>query len=644
MRRLLAAVLLLFALTPLAQAQTNPFTRIEAFATKTGFRGIFAWQASEPVSGFVRWGTSPATLDQIAGPIPGTPDKAGMAVAHFAADGNQTAPLADTIYYQVVDDLTGAASTIASLATVNSYRDWNGSAYTIDLLVALDSQSAGDLPADLNLKDIAAGVNILAERIFDATDGFARIGNVLVTDTNLDYAVNAPSPLIDVPACFVEQSNLADVLVQTTIPFDSHTFGGFAINDPCTSFYVGRLGQLVVPWDNDLHLGYVSAHELMHYAFNAPDLYAPFSAANCTNSEWDGSLMHNTGGWNGTRWRLTELDRNATLTPCDHANSPYTWNALRQRYTNVPERPNGPIENIVDTKARGNPDGGALNIMILDREPGVASSLTSFVPLDTPLGGAQIVCAPDPGEITDPVGDTNFTPEPSLDLTKTDFTWSTTGDLTVRFKVADLTPQPPQTAAGHYFELNFRYGATNYNLSATRHAAAFRESRTLSNADTDTTLASNLGGSFDSISDEITIVLPAAVFNQTANPAAPLTTGSKLTNLSARSGRLYVALIAFADTANGDCAFPLRLSSWLDLTSKKPGAMITGLNGRLTVEGNPVKGRLIQYFVDNAKIGQEVTDARGDAPIKVRPYSPDGKTTKAVFGGDASYRPAEDAL
>lgn len=379
------ALVLVLSLTPgMALAEEEPlFTKTNGFATKTGYRGVFTWEATQPVDGVVLYGTSPSSLSEATRAIPGAADTAQIAIAEGLSVGT-------TYYWRVEDLLTGELSEIKSFEATNAYTDWNGSSYTLDLLVQLDTESLQPgVPADLALQNIAQGINIFAERLWDAMDGFARLGNVLVTDTELDFGGNIP---FFPPGCFTGLTNAADVLIQTSVPFDSHTFGGWSIEDPCISFYVGRLGQLIVPWgfggsDEDLHFGYVAAHEMMHYAFNAPDLYNPEDVndprvAGCWNLDWDGSLMHNSGGWAGDRWELTELDRNPSLTPCDHQHSSsWTWDALRARYSNVPLSPAGPIDHVLDTQARGNDDGGALNIQILDRTP-ASSSLSEFTAND----------------------------------------------------------------------------------------------------------------------------------------------------------------------------------------------------------------------------------------------------------------------
>ncbi|MDX1503736.1 MAG: hypothetical protein R3325_15360, partial [Thermoanaerobaculia bacterium] len=469
-RRVLCSALLGLVLAgpSYVAAQEPLFLETVGFATKTGFRGVFAWSAAESVSGVVHYGTDPDNLTETVQPLPGGVDTAQMAVAQIVTG--------QRYYYQVEDLLTGARSEVGSFVARNAYNDWNGSIYTLDLLIQLDSQSLPeDIPSDQALADIAAGVNVFAERLYDALDGYARIGTVLITDTNTDYPLTTP---FYGPVCDDEASNLADVLVQTTIPFDSHTWGGWSIDNPCIAFYVGRIGQLVIPWEDDLHFGYVSTHEMMHYAFNAPDLYGEGTVeeenpADCRNLAWDGSLMHNTGGWAG-KWELTELDRNPTLTPCQHGSLPWTWDVLRTRYTEIPEFPNGPIDHMFDDLARGNADGDALQIYILDREPG-ASTLTAYTPDDQiPTCGNQLP------QVIDAEGDaTGFvvveeTPAPSedsLDVLSGFLTWDEEEEaVTFHIRLKDLQSTPPVGGGGHFFRYYFNYGNQRYLLVAARDA------------------------------------------------------------------------------------------------------------------------------------------------------------------------------
>ena len=550
------AVLSVIALPLLGQG-TNPFTRTVGFATKTGFRGVFTWSASRSVDATVRFGTSPDNLNQSVKALPGAADTAGMAVAQLETG--------QTYWWAVEDTATGQRSEVKQLAAKNAYNDWNGTTYTLNLLVQLDTNSLpADVPSDQALTDIAAGINVFAERLYDAMDGYARLGTVVITDTNLDYAANVPFQAM--PVC-ADPANLADVLVQSTVPFDSHTFGGWSINNPCISFYVGRIGQLVLPWQDDLHFGYVSTHEMMHYAFNAPDLYAEGSAdsgviADCRNLQWDGSVMHNTGGYRG-QWELTELDRNPNLTPCNMGNNNYTWDTLRGRYTNVPENPDGPIDHIIDEKARGNADGGALEIYILDRELG-ASTLTPFTPDDS-----VPACSNTLPQVVDGTGDSTGaerfpgTPAPnedSLDVKDAHLSWDAASE-TVWFtvNVKELTALPPFGALGHIFRFNFNYDGKRYQLRASRDAI---EQRTLAIADlnavpvTGTTLASNLPGAFDVDGNKITIGLPWSVFSTAVPGARRFALDEEFSKFEVIAQRYYgPALALTSDIAKGFCKY-----------------------------------------------------------------------------------------
>lgn len=554
----LLTLIVLIATTPLL-AQSPVFTETEGFATKTGFRAVFVWKATQPVSGVVHYGQSPDTLDSIVSAVPGAPDTAQIAVASDLVRGA-------TYYWQVEDTLTGDRSEVKQLEATNAYTNWNGEIYTINMLLQLDLEGLPeDIPHDLALQEIANGMNIFAERLYDALDGHARLGKLVVTDTNLDYAANQPfgDPFGGL-VCDGENGTVADVIVQTTIPFDSHTWSGWSIDKPCVAFYVGRIGQLVVPWEDELHFGYVSTHELMHYAFNAPDLYTVEGpvTTDCRNSDWDGSLMHNTGGWIG-RWDLTELDRNPTLTPCFHGPEPYSWDALRTRYTEVPLAPNGPILDMFNYEAKGNPDGDALEVWILEREPG-SSTLTRYYPSDevptcsltsSPVvdetGDGSTIHAVDPGLLSD----TN------MDIVEAFIRWDgSTETTTFTIRVADLT-ETFLGAVEQTYRWYFDYEGERYQVRTSRDDLG-NVKRTLRDADGNV-LASGLGGSLDFENDLVSVELEA----DTIPNATPLAPGQRFDGFELYSRRDFatdatggVSLIT--DTARGSCSYIINQENW----------------------------------------------------------------------------------
>jgi hypothetical protein len=549
-------------------APGGPFTKLVGFANKTGFRGVFTWQANAPVSGVVHLGTSPGALT-VDVPAPGAPDTAQLAIAEGLTPGTK-------YYWQVEDLLSGETSGIGSFYAANAYTDWDGSTYTIDLLVQLDADSLPeDVEPDQSLRDIAKGVNVLAERVYDALDGMARIGDVIVTDTNLDYGANLPFGPQFAPVATGEitpcppETNLGDVLVQSTVPFDSHTYGGFSINRPCTNFYVGREGQLVLPWANDLHFGYVSSHELMHYAFNAPDLYDPAGSTApevpaCRNSTWDGSLMHNTGGWSGGRWHLTELDRNASLTPCDMGDppEPFSWDALRERWVRVPANAAGPIDHVVDTLPRGNADGGALRIHILDRSPG-SSTLSPYETVDVNPEPLAPVCAVGSPLAVDDTGDArpNNTgaSEPTLDLTEVDASWAKeTQALVVTTKLLDVRdPLAPPAAGsiGETIDTGFTLAGKTFYVRAEHglgvpDAFALRSRAGGAAGSSDTTVESGLKGAFDAQRGEVRVEIPLSLLSRAAGvPAA----GQVLADWDATAWRDEGAVLLRSDDVAGAC-------------------------------------------------------------------------------------------
>lgn len=605
--RVIVVVALLLAMMPAFAAEAPLFTAAAAFATKTGFRGVFSWQAKDPVEALVHYGTSPATLTETVKPLPGAPDTAGLAIADGLTIGT-------TYYWQVEDLITGERSSVGSFVAANAYNDWNGLTYTIDFMVQLDLESLpAEVPADQALEDIAQGVSIFAERLYDAMDGYARLGQVIVTDSELDYAGSVP--FVQGFGCNAVSGaggNLADVLVQTTVPFDSHTFSGWSIDKPCTSFYVGRLGQLVVPWEDDLHFGYVATHEMIHYAFNAPDLYDAVSGGGCRNLDWDGSLMHNSGGWNGERWELTELDRNPTLTPCDHSHSGiWTWDELRKRYVNVPANPGGPIDHIVDDQARGNADGGALDIKILDRSSPL-STLEPFIPNDSnpppvpslSCSGGSTVVVDRRGDATDLLLVGAGINEPALDLVEGRMSFdSVTETLTFQIEVDDLGAANPQSSPNVSYNFNFGYGQTDYSVEASRTATGTEQYVLSVFTGPVRVHLVEIAGAFDHLSNTISIQVPRAALE--AAGAKALASGDVLSDLEIVSRRAAPTRITTAgpsaDVADKACDFVVGTgaSTPAEPPEDEVDAFITTTNPRFEWTGETLADAIIPFTGTN---------------------------------------------
>lgn len=385
-RLFVAAALLTLPGAAKAEAPAPTFTKVVAFGAKAGNRLIVAWEANGAVTPTVRFGTSPSNLNREAPTIPAVAATGGVVFS------DRISPRAGGLpwYARLEDKATGAVSELIEVDPSNAYRAWNGSTYTINLVVRADTAALpDDVPHDQSLRNLAAGMNVLAERVYDAWDGFARLGKVLITE-----GPGPHTPMTTADCMVGVQTDYADIVSSTVSPFMSAAFL-YGIESPCGRIDMGRMGWLFANlWPDDLEWASVAMHELGHYAFGTPDLYPTGGRSadatgvrlgpDCRNLEWDGSIMHNSGGWNAVtdRWEMTEVDRNPVLTPCRNDYNPYSWDTARYRYPNIPLRPNGPIEHIVDDQARGNEDGGALDIWILDRPAAGPARLTPYTPVD----------------------------------------------------------------------------------------------------------------------------------------------------------------------------------------------------------------------------------------------------------------------
>jgi hypothetical protein len=411
----LVVVILIVSAWPLAPeaavaqsgGEPEPWLMVDGFAAKTGYRLVFFWSASAPVVPTVEWGYAEDALAFTASPPAARADTAGIVIVGVAR--SQVDP-ARSVHFRVVDGLSESASLVHSFSLGNAWRSGTADGvYELDLVVQIDSQDLPELMIwDQGLNELVNGMEVTAERIWDATDGYVRLGTVLVTDTVVNYPVHTPfAHVICGDPGSVYENGLADVVIQSTLPFDSHTFAGQppAIDDPCTRIHLGRIGQLVVPWSGDLHFGAVLAHEIGHYAMGFDDLYPSSLTGNAdcwvgTSGEPDNSagryditMMHNQFGWSGGRWVGTELDRGPDHTPCNYSTGYASWPRLVQTYDKIPAAGrNGdylPDHSDSDyATARGNPDGGHLTIYVLDHEPGLSTLANPVTPSATPLQAA----------------------------------------------------------------------------------------------------------------------------------------------------------------------------------------------------------------------------------------------------------------
>ena len=669
MRRVLWAAisgLLLMSGVQVARAATasaeGPFTEVVGFAIKTGFRGVFTWQADGVVDAVVHYGTSPERLDQSVPAIANAPDRAGLAIATNLEIGR-------TYWFQVEDRLTGETSAVHSFDAANAWNAWDEAtdSYTINMLVQLSTEELPpEVAGDQALSELSQGMSIFAERVYDATDGYVRIGKVLVTDTNLDYAANVPfvwpSELFvnppPMPAdCEDIDANLADVLVETAPPADSHTWAGFAIEKPCTSFYVGRMGWLRVPsfqWRSDLDFAATSTHELSHYAFNAPDLYTLQGAGpddpDCRNVDWDGSLMHNTGRFDlsAGRWYMTELDRSQETTPCQMGGEPFTWQVMTatDRYDRIPSSAFTSIDHVIDTRARGNEDGGRLELLTLDREPG-ASTLSTFTANDDDVEHPP-PCGPETPQLDDPVGDNSLvravedqpTGGPATDVDWVKFEAAQSGTVSIVTKVAALEVVPDPGSNGEFYVTDFRVDGVPYSARIDR-VLPLPESFTVTTPSGDV----DVTGEIDPETDSVRIDIPTT--------AVPWRSGALVDRISTTTYVVVGAVGAGSDEGEAACSYRVGQEDFptntapvaIDdesATAEDAAVVIPVLANDSDVDGDELR----VYSVGTAKHGSVglADDGRAASYLPAKGWSGTDSFTYTVYDGHGGASTAEVAI
>lgn len=370
------------------------------FSAKSGYRLVFFWNATGPLVAQVEWGFTEERT-RVAKPFVQAADSAGFAVADL--DRAEFAP-GRVVHFRVADARNGTASEPRSFALGNAWTsDARDGAYEVNLLAQLDTNALPEgTPADQGLLEAAAAVDVAAERLYDAADGYLRLGTVLLTDTVLDHPVASPlGPVVDVHASHdgrrvgtcgdpgtatVDGTNaqptVADVLFSVAGATNASFGAGVpAIDTPCEAVPMGRLRTSETNGTGDLHAGFATARGLARYAVGLDDLGT--GGADCwVGTEgtpgidawaFDVSMMNAKAGWNGTRWVGSELDRGPT-TPCDYGQRRASWPLFTTWYPRVPTlgRTGDGLPYHLDSYhdlARGNPDGGRFEVFVLDQHP-----------------------------------------------------------------------------------------------------------------------------------------------------------------------------------------------------------------------------------------------------------------------------------
>lgn len=171
------------------------------------------------------------------------------------------------------------------------------------------------------------------------------------------------------------------------------------------------------------------------------------------------------------------------------------------------------------------------------------------------------------GRFTDPEGDatgafgmdTGGPNASGLDVTEGWFsTDPVTDDVTFHWTVSDLAEAPggPE-GTGEYFDANFSLGGGGYYLGATR-TQEDGESFVLGRfGETGReTLSSELSGTFDHVSDEVSVTLPAALWTELGLPGS-VATGEEIAGVSIVGRRSLVLLVPDADTATSGCSYTI---------------------------------------------------------------------------------------
>ncbi len=291
---------------------------------KTGFRLAVAWSSESPSTGSLTYRVGKG----LAGEQTLT-ESAPTKVHLFVVDN---LPENATVCFSA--SMGGAGTATHAVRTVNGPTAFTPAAphgtYLTNFLVL--NNDGGDLA------EVEAGVARFASMTWDATDGWVRVGAVLVVSGDyLHHNVGWPTCyVLAIPgAC----SNVFDVLVTLgASPQGAASTYRQGIRDRAAAIWM-NLDQQAVPGPTQLDdFGAVLTHENGHYAFDMDDLYGDNTVitSECFDSGSGISIMA------GSR-EATEFDDPAA--PCPNQPAGYTtsWELLQGQFTQVEDRPDGPL-------------------------------------------------------------------------------------------------------------------------------------------------------------------------------------------------------------------------------------------------------------------------------------------------------------
>lgn len=197
--------------------------------------------------------------------------------------------------------------------------------------------------------------------------------------------------------------------------------------------------------------------------------------------------------------------------------------------------------------------GSVLAVLLVAEVAGLAVAPVS------PASAAAPIITDVQGDATDfvlPTGAPSDVSEPTLDILSADIA-VTPDTLTTTVTVLDLTPEPPRGATGSFFRWYFTYAGMEFHTRAGRSAEGTQVFRLY---DPTNTLVPCPGctGSFDFVTETVTVNVPLAVLNgriASLSPTTPpIADGADLSALEVIAQRQVSAPVAGGVTPSADTA------------------------------------------------------------------------------------------
>lgn len=181
-------------------------------------------------------------------------------------------------------------------------------------------------------------------------------------------------------------------------------------------------------------------------------------------------------------------------------------------------------------------------------------------------GDFGIVDAPDDAtDVVVPTGAPGTVSEPGLDIVGGDIVTTADGDLVFAMDFNDLGEAPPSASTGEHLRFVFTYHGTAFQISALRYlpgpAEAVRFS--LETYDLPRERLIDLTGTFDPVTDRVSVLLPDDAFNVWNSDYPVLAAGERLETIELVSQRYLgvstpirsTGVTPTADTAPAGCAY-----------------------------------------------------------------------------------------